>query len=234
MITITGDDAAYQTWQATQTPNLEAVRTAKLAELDAAAQTVITGGCDVTLADGTTGHISLTAEDQINLSTAQAAVQAGAAGYPYHLDGELCKIYAAADILAMQRQDKCSMPASFDEIQFERRETISREYDRAFVDGATVNDLDLNLVQHIADVFLRGMSPEQYLQQVNLAEYGGSGLRLKRAAILLFASDIAKWFPRCQVRILKVEGDEILPGSKYNVISDEYITGNIFTLLNDA
>jgi len=101
VITITGDDAAYQTWQATQTPNLEAVRTAKLAELDAAAQTVITGGCDVTLADGTTGHISLTAEDQINLSTAQAAVQAGAAGYPYHLDGELCKIYAAADILAM-------------------------------------------------------------------------------------------------------------------------------------
>jgi len=144
------------------------------------------------------------------------------------------KIFQLPDGRCMQRQDKCSMPASFDEIQFERRETISREYDRAFVDGATVNDLDLNLVQHIADVFLRGMSPEQYLQQVNLAEYGGSGLRLKRAAILLFASDIAKWFPRCQVRILKVEGDEILPGSKYNVISDEYITGNIFTLLNDA
>ena len=81
--------------------SLEAVRAAKLAELDAAAQTAITGGCDVALADGTTGHISLTAEDQINLSTAQAAVQAGAAGYPYHLDGELCKIYAAADILSM-------------------------------------------------------------------------------------------------------------------------------------
>lgn len=83
------------------TPYLETVRAAKMVELDAAAQGAITGGCDVTLTDGTTGHISLTAEDQINLSTAQAAVQGGATGYPYHLDGELCKIYPAADILAM-------------------------------------------------------------------------------------------------------------------------------------
>lgn len=82
-------------------PSLETLGAAKLAELDAAAQTAITGGCDVTLTDGTTGHISLTAEDQINLTTAQAAVQGGATGYPYHLDGELCKIYPAADILAM-------------------------------------------------------------------------------------------------------------------------------------
>ena len=98
---ITGDDEAYQTWLASQQPDLATLRAAKLAELDAAAQTAITGGCDVTLTDGTTGHISLTAEDQINLSTAQAAVQGGATGYPYHLDGELCKIYPAADILAM-------------------------------------------------------------------------------------------------------------------------------------
>lgn len=141
------------------------------------------------------------------------------------------KIYQLPDGRCMRRQDKSSMPASIDQIQFERKEAISREYDRAFVDGATVNDLDLTLVQQMADSLLRGMSPEQYLQQVNLAEYGIGGLRLKRAAILLFAKDIAKWFPRSQVRILKVNGDQILPGEKYNVISDDYITGNIFTLL---
>ena len=84
-------------------PDIETLRTAKLAELNAAAESAITAGCDVTLSDGTTGHISLTAEDQINLSTAQAAVQGGATGYPYHLDGELCKIYSAADILIMAK-----------------------------------------------------------------------------------------------------------------------------------
>jgi len=82
-------------------PDLETVRTAKLDELSAAAQAAIIAGCDVTLSDDTTGHISLTPEDQINLSTAQAAVQGGASGYPYHLDGQLCKVYSAEDILIM-------------------------------------------------------------------------------------------------------------------------------------
>lgn len=142
------------------------------------------------------------------------------------------KIYQLPDGRCMRRQDKSSMPAAIDQIQFERNEAISREYDRAFVDGATVNDLDLTLVQQIADGLLRGMSPEQYLQQVNLAEYGVGGIRLRRAALLLFAKDITKWFPRSQIRILKVNGNEILPGDRYNVISDDYITGNIFSLLS--
>lgn len=142
------------------------------------------------------------------------------------------KIYQLPDGRCMRRQDKSTMPASFEQIQFERREALSRECDRVFVDGATVNDLDLVLVQQMADSLLRGMSPEQYLQQVNLAEYGIGGLRLKRAAVLLFAKDINKWFSHSQIRILKVNGNQILPGDKYNVISDDYVTGNIFTLLS--
>lgn len=53
------------------------------------------------LSDGSTGHISLTAEDQINLTNAAAAVEGGAEAYPYHLDGQLCALYPAADIMAM-------------------------------------------------------------------------------------------------------------------------------------
>ncbi|MDE6454498.1 MAG: hypothetical protein K2L38_00990, partial [Dysosmobacter sp.] len=49
-------------------------RAARLAELSAACSAAITAGCDVTLSAGS-GHISLTAEDQINLSTAAAAVE---------------------------------------------------------------------------------------------------------------------------------------------------------------
>lgn len=142
------------------------------------------------------------------------------------------KIYQLPDGRCMRRQDKSTVPALIEKIQFERNEAYSREYDRAYVDGATVNDLDLVLVQQMADGFLVGMSPEQYLQQINLAEYGMGGLKLKRAALLLFAKDISKWFPRSQVRILKINGDEILPGEKYNVISDDYVTGNIFYLLS--
>lgn len=76
---------------------LEAVQSAKLAELSAACSQAIIAGCDVELS-AASGHISLTAEDQFNLSAALNAVEQGAAGYPYHLDGELCAIFPAADI----------------------------------------------------------------------------------------------------------------------------------------
>ena len=94
---------AWEAWQASQGPApdpLEAAKTAKLAELSAACNTAITAGCDVELTSGA-GHIALTAEDQINLSTAMSAVEQGAAGYPYHLDGQLCAVYPAADIRTM-------------------------------------------------------------------------------------------------------------------------------------
>ena len=76
---------------------LEAVQSAKLAELSAACSQAIIAGCDVELS-AASGHISLTAEDQINLTAALNTVEQGAAGYPYHLDGQLCAIFSAADI----------------------------------------------------------------------------------------------------------------------------------------
>lgn len=86
---------------ADRVPPLDAVRAAKLSELSAACNAAITAGCDVTLSDCSTGHISLTAEDHINLTNAAAAVEGGAAAYPYHLDGQLCALYPAVDILSM-------------------------------------------------------------------------------------------------------------------------------------
>lgn len=94
---------AWEAWTAEHpAPDpLETAREAKLAELSAACNGVIVAGCDVTLSDGTTGHISLTAEDQINLTNAYASVSAGAAEYPYHLDGQLCAMYPAEDIVIL-------------------------------------------------------------------------------------------------------------------------------------
>lgn len=87
--------------EAERVPPLETVRADKLKELSAACNAAITAGCDVALSNGATGHISLTAEDQINLTNACAAVEGGTEAYPYHLDGELCALYPAADILTM-------------------------------------------------------------------------------------------------------------------------------------
>lgn len=84
-------------------PSLAEVQADKLAEINAACDAAITAGCDVKLSDGTAGHISLSIPDQINLSTAQAAILAGGTGYAYHLDGALCEVYSAADIAVMAK-----------------------------------------------------------------------------------------------------------------------------------
>ncbi len=140
-------------------------------------------------------------------------------------------IYQLPDGRCVRRKDKSTMPASVDQIQFERQEIKSREFDSQFVDGAMVTDLDVKLLQGIADQYIKGLSIERYLQQIGLAEYAQNGLRLKRAALLLFATDIDKWHPRSQVRFLKVKGNTLEAGEKYNVVSDDTVKGNIFELV---
>ena len=79
---------------------LEEIRADKMAELSAACNAAITDGMDVETTKGTE-HFSLQETDQINLTTALSAVQSGAAGYPYHADGQLCRMFAAAEIQAI-------------------------------------------------------------------------------------------------------------------------------------
>jgi ATP-dependent DNA helicase RecG len=142
------------------------------------------------------------------------------------------QIYQLPDGRCVRRKDKSTMPVSVDQIQFEKQEIRSRECDSQFVDGALVTDLDISILQSIADSYIKGLSVELYLQQIGLAVYASNGLRIKRAALLLFAKsgEINKWHSRCQIRIIKVQGDELHSGEKYNVVSDESINGNIFEL----
>lgn len=79
---------------------LEDKRAAKTAEVSAACNAAITAGMDVTTTQGTE-HFSLQETDQINLTAAVTAVQQGAAGYPYHADGELCRMFTSAEIGAV-------------------------------------------------------------------------------------------------------------------------------------
>lgn len=81
-------------------PDLEQLRSGKEAEISAACNGAIVAGMDVETSQGTE-HFALQETDQINLTTALSAVQAGAAGYPYHADGQLCRMFTAEEIQAI-------------------------------------------------------------------------------------------------------------------------------------
>lgn len=144
------------------------------------------------------------------------------------------EVYQLSDGRCVVRKGKATIPAIPQHIQFTRAEVRSRGHDAEFVDGASTKDLNLRAVQAAADAYLPGLDPERYLQQIGLADYSPGGLLLRRAALLIFADEIARWHPHSLVRVLRVAGSELLSGANYNVISDEPIVGNIPELIERA
>lgn len=82
--------------------SLEEKRAAKHAEVSAASEAAIYAGMDVETTQGTE-HFSLTEKDQINLTTAKNEIDKGAAFYPYHTDGILCRIFSAEEIKSIAK-----------------------------------------------------------------------------------------------------------------------------------
>lgn len=144
-------------------------------------------------------------------------------------------IHLTADGRCLKRNDLETIPVAVEHIQFGRREVESREYDRSFVDGASIADLDESVLTIVADQISKGISIDKCLQYLGLAEYDGSvGLRLRKAGLLLFAKNCDQWHPRVQVRIIKVNGNTIGVGTAFNTTSDIVVKANIIRLIDEA
>ena len=143
-------------------------------------------------------------------------------------------IHLTGDGRCLQRRDTRTVPVASEQIRFERHEQASREYDRQWIDGAAVADLRLGLLESVKETVSPGMSVEKCLQTLGLAEFVAGRLRLRKAALLLFAKDIGRWHPRSEVRIQQVAGPELRTGADYNVIKDETYPGNVLELLSEG
>lgn len=143
-------------------------------------------------------------------------------------------VHLTNDGRCLQRRDRETLPVASEQIRFERQEQISREYDRQFIDGVDCSSLDLDILHRICNEIASGMSIEKLLQLLDIADFSGTSVRLRRAALLLFAKDVRRWHPRSEVRVLRVAGTEIKAGKDYNVVKDEVTTGSVFALMSLA
>ena len=80
---------------------LNTTKTAKLTEISKSCEDYIYAGTTVTFSDNTTEHFTYTLADQSNISEMFTAIMAGATEYPYHADGEICKIYTKEQIITI-------------------------------------------------------------------------------------------------------------------------------------
>lgn len=143
-------------------------------------------------------------------------------------------VHLTSDGRCLRRIDRDSVPFSAENITAQRLEDRSRTWDREIQDGATLADLDLDLVQGIASQIAYGVSVEKCLQYLDLAEFTPSGLKIKRAAVLLFAKDVRRWHSHCQVRVMTVRGKEKRSGEAFNVAKDDAVNDNIIRLVDLA
>ena len=143
-------------------------------------------------------------------------------------------IHLTSDGRCLQRRDTETVPVASEQIQFERHEQLSREYDRQWIDRATMADLGPDLLARVAETVAPGMSSEKSLQTLGLAEFVAGSLRLRAAALLLFSLDMGKWHPRSEIRLQQIAGSELLTGADYNVIRDETYAGNVLQLLSEG
>ena len=80
---------------------VDSAKSAKIAEIKQSCEDYIYAGTDVIYSNGATEHFTYTLVDQSNISEMFTAIMAGATEYPYHADGEICKIYTKEQIVTI-------------------------------------------------------------------------------------------------------------------------------------
>ena len=80
---------------------IDSIKAEKIDEIKKDCEDYIYAGASVTYSDGATEHFTYNLADQSNISEMFTAIMAGATEYPYHADGEICKIYSKEQIVTI-------------------------------------------------------------------------------------------------------------------------------------
>lgn len=101
-------------------------------------------------------------------------------------------------------------------------------YEDKDVYGATIDDIDMTLVNDYISVIGYGKSGMEYLRENNdfVIEADGQQ-KVSTACILLFGKNPQRFFPRARTRFIRYEGKEEKVGRDMNVIKDVTFEGAI-------
>ena len=99
--TIEVNQEALDAYKATLPDPTDSIKAEKITEIKKDCEDYIYAGTNVTYGDGSAEHFTYNLADQSNISEMFTAIMAGATEYPYHADGEICKIYSKEQIVTI-------------------------------------------------------------------------------------------------------------------------------------
>jgi ATP-dependent DNA helicase RecG len=96
---------------------------------------------------------------------------------------------------------------------------IEKAYESQFIETASIQDLDLELLYKFQEKLGSQEDPITILQnKYRLIESSNGKDKICMACLLLFAKNIIRWHPRCGVDFVKYRGTRRLYGEEFNVI----------------
>ena len=144
--------------------------------------------------------------------------------------------------LHTNQADECYMRVGnkSKKLNFEERMQLlydkgERYYEDKDVYGATIKDIDLNLVNDYLRVIGYGKSAIEYLTENGDFVTESDGVqKISTACILLFGRNPQRFFPRARTRFIRYEGTEERVGTEMNVVKDVTFEGAILNQIRQT
>ncbi len=110
-----------------------------------------------------------------------------------------------------------------------------RYFEDKSVPDATIDDIDVGMVQSYIDKIGYSKTPLEYLKEnKGFVKVKNGEEVISGAAILLFGKNPQLYFPRARIRFIRYEGTEEKVGAEMNVIKDVMFEGTILKMIQDC
>jgi ATP-dependent DNA helicase RecG len=143
-------------------------------------------------------------------------------------------VHQLTDGRYLLRVDDKNVPFPARDIEAMKEGKRRRVTETRFIPEASLADLDLPLLNRLAERQGTAASPEEILTRYRLAEGRNGKTVLTLAALLLFGKDPGRWHPRCGIDFVKHEGTQRGVGAELNIIKRERLEAPLVLLIEKA
>lgn len=143
-------------------------------------------------------------------------------------------VHRLADGRYLLRVRDNNVPFAAEQIAALKQTKTQGLFERSLPPGATLEDLDLGLIESLLPRTGFEGSPTEYLAEHHLVERRGDHFIPNTAGLLLFARDPGKWHPRSYIDFVRWEGTERKFGAELNVAKRIAIRAPIAAQIEEA
>lgn len=144
------------------------------------------------------------------------------------------EVHDLTDGRTLLRVGDRNVPFSQSDVMALKRTKQQGLFERQFPPGATIDDVDVDLVRSMRERLRGGPTADAVLADYRLLADRGGRLAPNLACLLLFGRDPLRWHPRGGLDFVRYEGKARETGARLNVVGRERVEAPLATLIEVA